>query len=719
MKIYLDHENVFEEDEIEFDKKINFVFGKNGTGKSTIAKLIEEQEEKHGYEPKVFQGFEKIVDGNARLNAVVLGEENVSINQKIEIAEKEITTFESKIKEVKKETEKPTDGSKNLFTQHEEAKKNVKKSEEDMDDFRKGSAKKIKEEMTPAITNSGGLYDKSDFFNEISKAQLLQDVDIKMYKEILRSEVKEAEPVTFPTFDFAHYITEVNGILMNKVGEEVLIARFEDKKKREFAESGLQCHKEGDVCSFCGNQIKDEVFSELKRYFSADEVNAFKEKITKYVADLQKALLELDGIVVKPENFYSHLSTEVETIKNESKELLKKYRNSIDDLIKALNEKRGNLFEETKALELEFPPSFESIQGEYNKLVKKNNEEDLGEKQKEARDKLRFHRIKELCNEYGYDREKEKLKQLKDQEANASQALDAKKAEIEGEDGYDAKIKQISKYISDLRSKTENEEIMVTRINEKLENLSSFKLERCEKEGQGCYMVKCLSSEKTREITHLSTGEKNIIAFLYFIYKLEEGREKPHSPLKRVIVFDDPMNSNDDTMQYMIIEELQKLMKEVKNDEKMIILTHNNHFYLNVKYGRKYDKDKFIRLQSNGSKTNFVDIECKEKDFKTNYEALWRDVRYLYDNKDASPEMLFNPFRRIIETYTKFNMIEEAKFYEKHGKLKKLLNVNSHAVDDLEADLNGIDKEQIKSWVRDCFKENNREDHFDTLWGGK
>lgn len=43
MNINLAQENVFEENVI----KINIVFGKNGTGKSTIAKLIKEQVNKY------------------------------------------------------------------------------------------------------------------------------------------------------------------------------------------------------------------------------------------------------------------------------------------------------------------------------------------------------------------------------------------------------------------------------------------------------------------------------------------------------------------------------------------------------------------------------------------------------------------------------------------------------------------------------------------------
>lgn len=40
MKIDLSSVNIFEDNELELDKKITFIFGKNGTGKSTITEEI-------------------------------------------------------------------------------------------------------------------------------------------------------------------------------------------------------------------------------------------------------------------------------------------------------------------------------------------------------------------------------------------------------------------------------------------------------------------------------------------------------------------------------------------------------------------------------------------------------------------------------------------------------------------------------------------------------
>lgn len=73
---------LFESDELDINKRITFIYGKNGTGKSTLTDIIRRQCSE--YDVRIFQGFENVVDANKRLNAVVLGEENTSIRHQIE-----------------------------------------------------------------------------------------------------------------------------------------------------------------------------------------------------------------------------------------------------------------------------------------------------------------------------------------------------------------------------------------------------------------------------------------------------------------------------------------------------------------------------------------------------------------------------------------------------------------------------------------------------------
>lgn len=93
----------------------------------------------------------------------------------------------------------------------------------------------------------------------------------------------------------------------------------------------------------------------------------------------------------------------------------------------------------------------------------------------------------------------------------------------------------------------------------------------------------------------LSSGELNFIAFLYFWGKIKENENVKN----KVIIFDDPMNSNDEYFQYYI---MSKLNEEMKKDREsiFILLTHNKHFYLNASY--RYEYLKQSKLKNIGAK---------------------------------------------------------------------------------------------------------------------
>jgi len=212
---------------------------------------------------------------------------------------------------------------------------------------------------------------------------------------------------------------------------------------------------------------------------------------------------------------------------------------------------------------------------------------------------------------------------------------------------------------------------------------------------------------------------------LYFVEKLEEIKqgsvEKP-----KLIVFDDPMSSNDDTMQYLIIGELQRLYqgkdrrKYDNNKDLIVILTHNVHFYLNVqphgnfkddKGKTKYDKNNFYRIDNH----QFIKVTSQKDDFKTSYEALWVELKDLYDcgHKNA----MLNSMRRIIETYIKFNQLNQDKFYRNNEQYLKLFNVNSHSIDDLSAETFTENVEEMKSLFSQIFADNGCSEHFKKYWG--
>ena len=123
---------------------------------------------------------------------------------------------------------------------------------------------------------------------------------------------------------------------------------------------------------------------------------------------------------------------------------------------------------------------------------------------------------------------------------------------------------------------------------------------------------------------------------------------------------------------------------------------------------------KRLHFFKNGQKTKIREINIKD-DIKTSYEALWGELKFIYGS-DASADMMLNPIRRINETYYRFYGISANSFYKDHPDAKKLFDVNSHSIDDLEAELNGKTKDHIITLMRSCYESNNATSHFQIYW---
>ena len=712
MKIDLSNEELFYEDEINFDKNLNFVFGKNGTGKSTLTKLLNEQG-KVDYDVRVFQGFKNMLGENNRLNAVILGEENNEIAQEIEVKKEDIKKREEEIDKINLEIKEPKDNSENLWKKFEEIKRNTNQKNTQIQDFYSNSAAKIKKMTDPQISKT--TYNKNDFILEKKNAKLLGEADIEYFKNLIKTEVKTAEEIEFPSINLQNELEIIISILEKKVEEKVRIKRLENnEEKRNFAKKGLHLHKVGEICSFCGNTIKKEEYEELEKYFLADDVKEFQIKIETTKNSYQQIVEKIKNVKFDKNNFYPNNIEKLTQIIEEYEIIKEKIIKIFELFLKKLEKK--DIFKENEKIFIDnISLNFNKISEEYDDLVKNNNSSNLSEEKEKAKTDLRYHFIKLALDEFNEKTKLYELNLLKEKESEYKTEIENKENEIIK---INNEIKNLNLEIIKLEAKTKNEKKLVGNINKKIKNYTSFELIHKEDiEGKGFYNVKCLRTDEDRDITQISTGEKNIIALLYFIEKLNEINEL--ETRNKLIVFDDPMNSNDDTMQYLIIEELQNLIKNLDKNDKFIIMTHNIHFYINLKYRKdNYNNNTFIRLVSDSKKSKIKYIKNKDEDFKTNYKSLWNEISILFALPycDINPAILLNPIRRIIETYVNFNGLEQSDFLSKVEGAKKFFDVNSHSIDDLEADLNGKSKENIIEIFKECFEKNNSIEHFKKFW---
>ncbi len=257
-----------EEEMLEL-KRINFFYGKNGTGKSTLCTIIREQI-KDRFDVRIFQGFESVLGENHKLNAVILGEENNKIQEQIDKKEENIKKIDKQI-DSKTNVLNGLNGEERkeknpLLLNYEKISQDINDKDKEISLFYTDSARKITKQFNLART-----YDKNKFYKEILEAEKLTDEEKDKLEKILNESTKEKiRHVNLPKVDLYPFLKSVNEILQEEVEPKVIIEGLENNEdKQEFAKKGLKLHENENFCAFCGGEITKSRRNELKTYFEA------------------------------------------------------------------------------------------------------------------------------------------------------------------------------------------------------------------------------------------------------------------------------------------------------------------------------------------------------------------------------------------------------------------------------------------------------------------
>ncbi|EPA0804145.1 AAA family ATPase [Enterococcus hirae] len=709
---------IFRDNELSGLKEKNFFYGKNGTGKSSLCQVINEQLGRE-FDVRVFQGFESVIDENEKLNSIVLGETNKLVQKEIDskleiISENEAQAIEKY--ELLKSLRGFDEVEKSPFlSQYEKSQNDIKKKENEIGLLHQKCAGEITSEF-----NLARSYSRKNFKNDILSSKKLTEDEyeklLAIYETTEKERIIERE---LPSINFESYCKSVNEIIESKVNLIVIKELKDNSLKREFAEKGLEIHNEGDKCAFCGGEVTAERIVELESVFNTKEVFRLQNRIKQGIAKIDECMDILSNLdSLNSSDFYSHLETEkvnsrLIDIKNEQLKFLEECK-------KQLEKKEKELFTSMDRFEMNIPLSLTTIQKDLNELIKSHNEfsNDIEKSKSEAKRKLILHRVAEKCEQIGAERLQGELETLNKTNTDLKKILSDEIKKIESDKReIESEITKQRTELKQLQEKIKNPEIIIKKINEKISKSGKKNLELKYIESGKHYKI-INKDGSTRNIQEISTGEKNIIAFLYFIGSLDSPELETGKP--KIIVLDDPMNSNDDTMQYLIISEIEKLYSRKKLFKHFILLTHNSHFYLKVTFGRRvrrdgknpYEMDNFVRMINDGNLTSFKFLKHKNEDFTTQYGGLWKELKFLYDNDKK--DFMCNTIRRIIETYVVFNGVSG----NKDAESKMLFNTNSHytEIGDLETDINGYSREEIIELMRNFFRQNNADVHFNNYW---
>ncbi|BAW62947.1 putative uncharacterized protein [Helicobacter pylori] len=631
-QIVLKNVATFDENGASFEDLnfINFIYGANGSGKTTISSFLKNLAE-NGTEDK-FANSEIKWHNDEILKIEVYNKQfkeeqfrNSQVKGIFTLGKKtneNLENIESKKESMNEENEKKTKNEESLqkLKQEREEKekdftdscweKLYKKNEENFKETLEGFKlkKKFKEKILEEFKNNG--HNESEI---VKLEELIENIRIVFSKN-----QTELVPLECNLTDFDS--VENHSIWEQKIvgSADVAIADLIKKLSNEdwVAQGREYLSKDGNACPFCQQEtITEEFKKQLESYFDTsyqESTETIKEKIKDYASRTAEVLKRLDEIVKTEQN---NLKTKLNT--ESFKRIIETLRNKINGNWQKMHDKskemsRNFKLESTKNEIKEIEKLIETA----NQQIANHNEmiKDIKNQKKICVEQT----WKFLVNEFKSD-----IQEYNKKHCGLEKGISNLNKEISENQ---EKIEKLENEIRELEKTMVSIKPIVNEINALLKGYGFTNFSLACAEDEKSYRIQREDGQLVGET--LSEGEVTFITFLYY-YHLTKGSLKENDISKnKVLVIDDPISSLDSNILFIVsvlVKELMKeAMKEKTNIKQVIILTHNTYFYkeITLEYDLKRYQGKYsfwiIRKDNNVSKIR----DYKENPIKNSYELL-------------------------------------------------------------------------------------------------
>ncbi len=729
-QIVLKNAATFDENGASFENlnSINFIYGANGSGKTTTSSFLKNLAENriedkfanseikwHNDESLKIEVYNKQFKEEQFRNSQIKG--IFTLGKK---TNENLENIESKKESINKENEKKKKNEESLqdLTQEKEKKekdftdscweKLYKKHEEDFKETLEGFKRKekFKEKILEKFKN-----------NEHNESEIVKLEELKENIGIVFSKNQtKLVPLECNLTDFNS--VENHSIWEQKIvgSDDVAIADLIKKLSNEdwVAQGREYLSKDGNACPFCQQKtITKEFKKQLESYFDTsyqESTETIKEKIKDYASRTAEVLKQLDEIVKTDQtNLQTKLNTEsfkriIETLRSKINGNWQKMRDKSKEMSRSFKlESTKNEIKEIRDL---IDTANQQITN-HNEMIKDiQNQKEICVEQT----------WKFLVNEFKSDIQEYNKKHCGLEKG--IKKLENEISEIEG------KIKELDNEIRELEKTMVSIKPIVNEINALLKGYGFTNFSLACTEDEKFYRIQRENGQLVGET--LSEGEVTFITFLYY-YHLTKGSLKENDISKnKVLVIDDPISSLDSNILFIVSVLVKDLMKEKTNIKQVIILTHNTYFYkeITLKYDLEHDKRKYsfwiIRKDNNVSKIE----KFEENPIKNFYELLWQEVRRAKKDNNISRVSLQNVMRRIIEYYFRilggFKHNDSLSEYFENIEEKQVLNSfiswfndGSHGIsDDLFVQSQDTSIETYLKVFENIFKETGHEAHY-------
>ena len=711
--------------------KVNFLYGANGSGKSTVSEFLRNQEDSRFQDSAIMWGSDNHAD------IVVYNRKFKDANFGASDIPGVFTLGEGTIDELTRIDElKQKHGDllrkKEQFIKHKNIEEERLKEKEENFQRQIWAAKSV-EHMHVFRKAFSGLLNSKEKFKEEALLQFGKGVSCEESYELLKSKAETvyvASPVKASEYqmDFLPLTISASEIEKNSVWQEIIIGK-EDLpigkliKKLESAmwvNSGRKYISVGDVCPFCQSAvISQELKTQMDEFFCG-EYNTKTEQISNLIADYKSNKVQIESTldnVKKDADLNSIGKIDQALLEKNCSKLIKTFDENIKIMEnkKAEPERKVSLFD----IESKLIPIIQVISAA-NDRIKAHNEVIDNIKTEQA--KLSNSVWKYFLNENlvlieTYQKEKTDIEKAI---RGLEERINKGKEEIEG----------LEKSIIELEKNITSTQPTVDEINRMLKayGFTNFSIVPSSQK-ENSYQIQRQNGDPVYDT--LSEGEETFITFLYFMQLVKGASESGGVNRKKIVVLDDPICSLDSTVLYIVsamVKDMKELVLNNMSDvEQIFVLTHNVYFHKEASYNkRRNQKDTNVHFWII-RKINDVSLIFpygEDNPIKTSYELLWKELR---EDTMANSIVIQNVMRRIIENY--FNMVGNVDDFlinrfdsvEEQIICRSLLcwlNDGSHSIpDDIFIDSNTPSIEKYKDVFRLIFEKTNNIAHYNMMMG--
>ena len=735
-RIKLNNCTPFQQAEVSDCKKVNFIFGANGSGKSTISSFLAgipdsryssstiewvgETHEKIEVYNKAFRiaNLQQDMPGIFTLGSATIDDIRALEGLKLELNQK-TSAWEGLCKSYRdKESEKSI--RENQFK--EDAWLQILKGNEA--DFRKAFeglrnskdnfVKELKKRISETSGHRGTVCKREELLQRAQTLYASKPERLNKFTLNLEELLENIEDICND---------EIWSIVISGSADVDIAALINELGNLSWIGRGLQYLRSGSkVCPFCQQEtITDEFRQQLESFFDTE----YKQK-TERLAMLQReyhsfAKQVIDAVITAVQNKDDSVKTgQLNLDVYEAKTAL--LQAAFDANEKKIEEKITAPEKKVAIADVsDFVAEIVKLLNEANAIIDVHN--DLVDKRDTEEIALRddvwatcIHEADGLIKIYQRD-----ISNIDKALVGIKRNLDAAKTIV---DKLNADDEEKGKNITSVQP-------TIDEINRSLNayGFTNFSIQPADGR-ENYYCIK--RDDGTLATNTLSEGEETFLTFLYFMQKAKGSTDQARVSEKKIIVLDDPISSLDSTILYIvgaIVKDLSKNIRAGKGDiTQLFVLTHNVFFHKEASFiggrtKRLGDVNYWIVRKNNGVAE--INAYGNKNPISTSYELLWQELK---DNSKASLVSVQNIMRRIIENYfgmlgTKRDdyLVEQFESTEDKMIAKSLLywiNDGSHSIpDDLFIDHYTDAISRYKKVFKDLFEKSNHLPHYNMMMG--